>query len=381
MILRQYIFTYYLNEIQIIKGGRKVIHSFSKKRKIYYGTGLAALLIFAGALLWHMLPEVPKTVEAATPVKVFVVGATEGTAAQVYAGEIHSVYESNLSFQTAGKILSRRVKAGDRVRKGQVLAVLDTRDLEQAVYNTQAQESAVNSQLKLAEKNMRRYQQLLAEGAVSEAIYDQYVQQYEAAQAAVEQSHAQSAQTVNQLGYSMLTADREGIVTKIKAEPGQVVAAGDNIATLAVAEDGVENFTIGTSIDTQLWSRRKNDYAAVIREISPMADAETRTFQIKAQLQGDLSAVRLGMTAKVFLRNGGEKKASYIPLAAVLEQSDQGKGVWVIHDGRVYFASVELGELRKDQVEVLSGLAQGERIVAAGGQKLSEGQMVGGIEN
>ena len=368
-----------------------MIHSFSKKRKIYYGTGLAALLIFAGALLWHMLPEVPKTVEAATPVKVFVVGATEGTAAQVYAGEIHSVYESNLSFQTAGKILSRRVKAGDRVRKGQVLAVLDTRDLEQAVYNTQAQESAVNSQLKLAEKNMRRYQQLLAEGAVSEAIYDQYVQQYEAAQAAVEQSHAQSAQTVNQLGYSMLTADREGIVTKIKAEPGQVVAAGENIATLAddgalevefaVPEDAVANFTIGTSIDTQLWSRRKNDYAAVIREISPMADAETRTFQIKAQLQGDLSAVRLGMTAKVFLRNGGEKKASYIPLAAVFEQPDQGKGVWVIHDGRVYFALIELGKLRKDQVEVLSGLAQGERIVAAGGQKLSEGQMVGGIES
>ena len=131
----------------------------------------------------------------------------------------------------------------------------------------------------------------------------------------------------------------------------------------------------------QLWSRSKNDYVAVIREISPMADAETRTFQIKAQLQGDLSAVRLGMTAKVFLRNGGNKKTSYIPLSAVFEQPDQGKGVWVIHDGRVYFASVELGELRKDQVEVLSGLAQGERIVAAGGQKLSEGQMVGGIEN
>lgn len=368
-----------------------MIHSFSKKRKIYYGTGLAALLIFAGALLWHMLPEVPKTVEAATPVKVFVVGATEGTAAQVYAGEIHSVYESNLSFQTAGKILSRRVKAGDRVRKGQVLAVLDTRDLEQAVYNAKAQESAVNSQLKLAEKNMRRYQQLLMEGAVSEAIYDQYVQQYEAAQAAVEQSHAQSAQAVNQFGYSLLTADREGIVTKIKAEPGQVVAAGDSIATLAddgalevefaVPEDAVVNFTMGTSIDMQLWSRSKNDYAAVVREISPMADAETRTFQIKARLQGDLSAVRLGMTAKVFLRNGGEKKVSYIPLAAVFERPDQGKGVWVIHDGRVYFASVELGELRKDQVEVLSGLAQGERIVAAGGQKLSEGQMVGGMEN
>ena len=47
----------------------------------------------------------------------------------------------------------------------------------------------------------------------------------------------------------------------------------------------------------------------------------------------------------------------------------------------MYFASVELGELRKDQVEVPSGLAQGERIVAAGGQKLSEGQMVGGMEN
>ena len=104
-----------------------------------------------------MLPEAPKPAEAAAPVKVFVVGETEGTAAQVYAGEVHSVYESNLSFQTAGKILSRRVKAGDRVRKGQVLAVLDTRDLEQAVYNTQAQASAVNSQLKLAEKNMNDY--------------------------------------------------------------------------------------------------------------------------------------------------------------------------------------------------------------------------------
>ena len=363
--------------------------SFLKQGKNYKYVGMMIFFIVLGIVFFGLKEEKQKASAAPIPVKIYTVGAGEAAAAPVYAGEIHSVYETKLAFQTGGKILSRKVKSGDHVQQGEVLAVLDTKEQEQTVRNMQAQASSALSQLKLAEKNMQRYRQLFTEGAVSEASYDQYMQQYEAAQATVEQSRAQAKQSLHQLGYGVLLADRDGVVARIKAEPGQVVTAGENVAVLAdvnnlqiefsVPENSMDAAAIGKLVQVRFSNNVKESYDAVIREVSPLADEETKTFQVKAQMQGDLSHVRLGMTARACMKSE-EKDCSYIPMTAVFELPGQGKGVWLLRDGSVHFMRIETGRLAGEQAEVLSGLHQGDKIVAAGVQSLKEGQMVRGME-
>jgi multidrug efflux system membrane fusion protein len=363
---------------------------FSLKRKRYYGyiVGILLLLVVIGGYLGiHHNEQEVKVMPV--PVKVFTVGKEENSAGITYAGEIHSGRESDLSFQTSGKVLKRLVKIGDHVYKGQVLAVLDTRDLEQSTRNAQAQVVSSESQLRLAEKNRQRYQQLLTKGAVSEATYDQYKQQYEAAQAAVEQSRAQQVQSNNQLGYSKLIADMDGVITKIQIEAGQVVSSGVTVVTLAdaadlemrfsVPEQVIAKFTEGQRLTIHSYGSGQSDYEAVVREISPLADAETRTFMVKAQLKGDISLLRLGMTAKASIAQAVSSTLC-IPLSALLEQPGKGKGVWLLREGVVSFQPVKVGEAFKDQVPICYGLKAGDRIVAAGVQRLREGQLVGGMD-
>ena len=207
--------------------------------------------------------------------------------------------------------------------------------------------------------------------------------------AAVEQSRAQQLQSSNQLGYSRLIADRDGIVTKLQLEPGQVVSAGSAVMTLAddteldvwfsVPEQVVTTFSVGQCLSVRTARSDQRICEAKVREISPLADADTRTFMVKAGIQGDKSQLRLGMTAKVSIA-GTEGLARCVPLSALLEQPGRGKGVWLIRDGRLSFQPVKLGEVFKDQAAVFDGLEPGDKIVAAGVQRLQEGQLVGGMD-
>lgn len=367
-----------------------MLEKISSKHKIYGSIGVAIIGILVVMAFFWLDSDEKKSKVAITPVKLFVVGESDKAFSHEWAGEIKSLYETDLAFQTSGKVLYRKVKVGDHVCQGDVIAVLDSRDLEQTVRNTKAQEASARSQLRLAEKNMQRFNALMNAGAVSEATYDQYVQQYEAAEATVEQAQAQAEQSTNQLGYSMLLADRDGVVTKMKLESGQVVSAGETVATLAdennlvieasVPESDMKNIEIGNKLKANLWSDGKTPYDAVICEVSPIADNETRTYKVKAQLQGDLTKVRIGITAKSYMEKE-TNPAIYIPVAAIIEQPSNGKGVWLVKDGKVHFLKIELGQLIKEQVEVLSGLSLGEKIVAAGVQQLHEGQLVGGSKD
>lgn len=316
-------------------------------------------------------------------VKVLEVGMENRNGGGGYAAEIRSQYETELAFQVGGRISDRRVKLGDRVERGDVLAVLDTRDLIQSQRNVQAQDASIESQLKLAEKNLMRYKNLLAQGAVSQAAYDSYEQQYEGAVAAMEQSQAQLQESANQIGYSMLVADRAGVITKLKAEPGQIVSAGENVVAIAdeqslevdfsLSEAEIGKLSVGQNVMVKLNQKDKESYQAVVREIAPMADAATRTFLVKAGIKDFPKDMRLGMTAQVnAMFSDGQK--CYIPRSAIVDKN--GMGVWIEENGLIHFRAIQLGENKEDMVEVVSGLDLGEKIVTAGVQKLHEGDCV-----
>ncbi len=346
--------------------------------------GGMALIVIAGLLLAGCGNK-EKAKEEAPLVRTQVVKVDGAGRPASYAGEVRGRYESQLAFQVGGKIVKRTVDLGSTVRAGDALMEIDPKDISQAVAVSSAQVYSTESQLKLAESNLRRYRQLYEQQAVSRAQYEQYQNAYDAALAAARQASAQHAQSSNQLGYSVLQADGAGVIAAVNAEVGQVVSAGQTVVTLVrdgereveidVPENRGEALRKAGQISVTFWALPGVTVAGKVREVAPMADKVSRTYKVRVSLPECPPEVRLGMTANVTVAAAGKEKAASIPLAAIY-QTGNDPGVWVVENGAVSLRKVRVGAFGDGMVEVTEGLRDGELIVTAGVHKLREGQKV-----
>lgn len=320
--------------------------------------------------------------EAPPPlVRTITVGdaAAEGAG---YAGTVRGRYETKLAFRVGGQILSRNVNVGTRVRAGDVLMVIDARDVQQKVNAADAGVASARAQMQLARTNLARYEELYAAQAISAAMLDQYRAQADAAEAAYRQATAQSVQSSNALGYTHLTAGADGVISHITAEEGQVVAAGQTVMTLtqegareieiAVPESRLSSVTVGMSAAVTLWADDAS-YAGTVRELSPAADAATGTYAARIALRDAPAELPLGMTAHVRLAAPGATGAA-IPLSALYQTGDTA-GVYVVADGAVHLVPVTVTAFR-DNDAVVEGLPAHAVVVTAGVHGLHEGEAV-----
>ncbi len=302
-----------------------------------------------------------------------------------YTGTVKGRHETNMSFQVGGQILARNVQVGSRVRAGDVLMVIDARDVVQQANQGDAQVASARAQLELAEKNLERYTQLFQENAVSHATLDQYQTNYDAAFAAYRSALAQQKQGHNSLGYTNLTAGANGVVSAISAEEGQVVSAGQTVLTLvqtgemeveiSVPENRVSQLSLGMPVSVNFWAL--NGRAdGTIREISPMADDTARTYKVRVALPEPPTGMQLGMTANVTIKSAEDSdEGTILPLAAIFQDGDTPQ-VWVVgEDNKLTAKAVVVTNLGDDKVQVM-GLSANDVVVTAGVHKLHEGQTV-----
>ena len=299
-----------------------------------------------------------------------------------YTGAIRGRYETRLAFQVGGQILSRNVNMGAHVRAGDVLMVIDARDVQQQANATNASVSSAQAQLQLAQTNLKRYEELYAAQAISEAMLDQYRTNARAAEAAYRQAVAQDAASRNALGYTNLIAGADGVISNITAEEGQIVAAGQTVMTLtqegereveiAVPESQLSAVSIGMPAAVTLWA----NHAALtgyVRELSPVPDAATRTYAARIALTDAPADLPLGMTARVFLGESAAKGA-VIPLSALYQTSDTS-GVYIVEDGAVRLVPVTVTAFHESDA-VVTGLPVGAVVVTAGVHQLHDGEKV-----
>ena len=357
------------------------------KKKLYYG--LTAVLLglgAAGGLIWNLNSQPQVVAEELPTARTMVVGAKKEAQSYTYAGEVRGRYESKLAFQVNGKIIKRQVQLGSTVQAGDVLLQIDPKDVQQTVNSMTAQVASAESQLRLAEKNLQRYQRLYQTGAVSQMVYDQYATAYDAALATVQQAAAQQVQGANQLDYTLLRADHGGVVSELAAEIGQVVSAGQTIVTvvqdgereieISVPENRLEELNRASQLQVTFWALSNQVVEGRVREISPMADPVTRTFKVRISLNQTPPEVKLGMTASVNIGQGSSQPVLTVPLTAIYQNGSQ-PGLWVVQtDGTLSLRVVKLGQYGSDSVQVIEGLQPGERIVAAGVHKFRDGQRI-----
>ena len=346
---------------------------------------LLFILILAGATVLFGASS-KKTVSEQPPlVRTKVIKLNDTDSAAIYSGEVRGRYERSLAFQVSGKIIRRNVELGNTVSAGDILMEIDPKDVQQTVNITAAQVTAAQSQLTLAESNLERYRALFEEGAVSRAVYDQYVTAHAAALAAARQASAQYTQGSNQLEYTALRAPSAGVISSINAEAGQVVAAGQIILTLVqdgereiemeIPENRYEAIRNARRIQVSFWALPDRTVEGSVREMAPIADKISRTYKVRIQLVNPPPELKLGMTASVSVAAAGQQTAVQIPLSAIY-QTGSSPSVWVVKNDTATLRPVKVGTFGDGSVQVLEGLADKDIIIPAGVHKLKEGQKV-----
>ena len=229
----------------------------------------------------------------------------------------------------------------------------------------------------------------MKDGWTPQATYDTALRNLRSAEARLTSAKANLDLTRDQLRYTELKADFDGVITAVGAEPGQNVNAGQMVVKLARPGDKDAVFNIAETAFTDhtpssehpeviVWplSNPELRIDGIVREISPVADSTTRTYTVKVTLKNPPPQLRFGMSI------GGRLKASSdpvvaLPLSALFEKNGS-PAVWVFDQasGSVALRPVTVARYETDTVVIADGLAKGDVVVTAGVNTLREGQKV-----
>ncbi|MCW5635158.1 MAG: efflux RND transporter periplasmic adaptor subunit [Rubrivivax sp.] len=342
-------------------------------------------LAATSAMLAACSREAPVATPELRPVRSTVVQATDAAAGATYAGQVLARHESKLGFQTSGKVIARLVEVGQHVRRGQPLLRLDPAQESLHLASANANVEGAQSRVDEARLELRRTEQLLARQFASQAELDRQRTQLAEAESSLEQARAQREIRLNERGYTELRADRDGVVTALQVEVGQVVSPGQAVLVLAadgerevlvsVPESRVHELAEAKALEVSLWARPGKRYAAALRELAPSADSVTRTYAARIRVKDADASLMLGMTASVHALDAGRAQGIRLPLSAVHHRDGQPL-VWVVQGDKVSARPVTLAAAGRDTVLVGGGLADGEQVVTAGAHLLHEGQAV-----
>ena len=304
-----------------------------------------------------------------------------------YAGEVRARVESRLGFRVGGKLVQRAVLLGQSVQAGQVLAQLDAQDYQLAAEAARAQLTSARANRDLALAEFKRYQALKDQNFISGAELERREATLKAAQALVEQAQAQLASQANAVRYATLVADVAGVVTAVEAEVGQVLAPGMTVLRLAqsgardvvfsVPEDQLAAVKLGTRVDGQVWASQ-TQFKARVREVAASADPVTRTFLVKAALEGK-GAPELGSTVSLALAAPQRGATGQLKLpTTALRQDGLASAVWLLDAASmtVSLQPVQIASLDGNEVVLAAGLQAGQQVVVTGVHVLSPGQHV-----
>ena len=340
-------------------------------------------LILVGALaLSACTEEKAETRPVIRAVKVVEIAKAINVRQLEYSGSVKSRTEMNLGFRVAGKITERLVDIGDRVKPGDVLSRIDPTDYKLAVASADASLAVAEKSVETADLVNKRAHILYQKNAVPKAQVEQAQLAYDQAVSTRVAASSSLDQARNQMSYAELKSDRDGIVTAVSADSGQVVAAGTPVLTvvaddqkevqIAVPENDIAEFKVGKAVKARFWSDDKLVMDGKVREVSGSADPESRTFSVRVTLPND-ARVLIGMTATIEADVSNTAESVTVPLSALAEK-DGSKIVWTVDRSAetVHSRAIKVADFTGDGIGVAEGLKPGDIVVSAGTQFMTE---------
>jgi len=356
---------------------------------------VAALLAVIGV---PRLPWLAPEIEAAT-VRIL----TPGEASQVLTatGYTYARERASVGAKIIGRVERLLVDEGDRVERGDTIAVLDSDDLVAEFQQRRAALLEARANLADAQRQEARFARLLAENAIAQAEYDAEATRLEVTEAQVAVAQANLANARARLQYAVITAPIPGVIIERRIEVGEMVAPGGfttqqatgaivriaNPESLEVEADINESYisrlSLGQPAVIRVDAVPGREYRGRLRQIVPTADRQRAVVEVKVTIDDRDDRILPDMSCNVtFLEeDAGEESAPtgqpmvVAPKASVLQDAD-GSHVFVVVDDRVRRTAVELGADVGDDVEIRSGLSGGERVAVTGVAGLEDGRRV-----
>ena len=328
----------------------------------------------------------PPAEKAPPPPAVYVTPARNdlGEDMRILSGTVRPRIESNIAFRVGGKVTARLVDIGQAVRAGQPLARIDSADYQLAADAAAEQLRAAQVDATQAASDAARFKRLLLDGSVGAADHERQQARSDAAAARLVQAQRQLDLLRNRTGYAVLAAPFDGVITGLQLEVGQMVSEGQTVIVLAkpgeleVVVDVPEALAAGLR-DQVAHARIEGAPDLVklsLRELSPSASAQTRTFRARYAIVSPPPGLRMGVTADVQLARKGAIASAELPSGALLT-TQKTPTVWLANDqtGALTRQPVQLLSQSTDRVRV-TGLPDGALVVTAGAQKLDAGMKV-----
>jgi RND family efflux transporter MFP subunit len=321
------------------------------------------------------------------PVRTITVQPVTFSLSGSVTGTIEARAEADLGFRVAGKLIERKVDVADRVRAGDVLARLDDQDQRNALRTAEAELAAANAEQVQARNEEARKRELLKNGNTTQVLYDAALLSMRTADAKVVAAQAALQTSRDRVGYTEVVADRDGVVTAVGPDAGQVVEAGEMVVRVAqpeereavfnVAEAGVRSAPKEPVIEVALAGAPDVTAVGSVREVSPQADPVTRTHTVRIALENPPDALRLGATVTGRLKQPPAPVIE-LPGTAVVQEAEQSF-VWVVDpkDQTVRRRTVRIRPGHEGgPLVVIDGLVRGDVVITAGVHSLAEGQRV-----
>lgn len=311
--------------------------------------------------------------------------AKAATTQRSFTGVIVARVQSDVGFRVSGKVIERFVDTGQTVKRGQRLMRLDQTDLELQSRTRQHAVAAAKARASQTAEDELRNRDLVVAGAISTTTYDRIRSLAETARAELLTAESQAAMARNETDYALLSADTDGVVVAILAEPGQVVSAGHPVVKLAKAglREAVVQLpetlrpVLGSVAQARLFGRETSTTTATLRQLSEAADPVTRTFEARYVLTGEHANGPLGATVAIDIAPERSVRSGLsVPIGA-LHDPGNGPGVWVVggSPSKVSWRPVHVVGIGDDAATV-QGLQAGELLVALGAHLLHEGEEV-----
>ena len=358
---------------------------------------LAVLVVLGGAAVALPVPWLLPKVATTT---VQVITPTQASTVLTATGYTYARTRAAVGAKIVGRVVELRVDEGDAVKRGDVIAVLDSADLTAALRQSQARVLEAQAQLVDARREADRQQRLVDSGVGAQADLDAATTRKDVTQAQLGTAEAELASSQARLDYAVVRAPIDGVVIEKNVEVGEMVAPGGftsqqstgSIVRIAdptsleveadINESYIARLRLGQPASISIDAVPGVAYHGALRQIVPTADRQRAVVQVKVTITDrDARLVPDMSTTVTFLEEGTgaeQLKAApkiVVPLAAVVREG-QAAFVWVVRDGRVHKSPVQLGDAQGDQVTVTAGLNGGETIARDGARPLRDGRRV-----
>ena len=369
-------------------GGRKV-NLQNRKVKIVLGLLLAVCVIIGYRIYSNIQADRARAAKMSQSRSIAVVTAHPVRRTIVpqlhFSGSLDPEWQAQVAAKVDGRLEKVYVHEGDRVEKGQVLAILEQMDTDANLLSAKGSFLDAQTSLRKAETDLARYEKLYATGAVSQQVVDDYRFARDNAAAKLEAARGSLQGMESKAAGTVVTAPADGIVAKRFYQEGYYAKAGTPLFAIAdismlktiihIPEGQVTGVRVGNEADIALPAYPGKKLVGKITRIAPVADLPAHTFAAEVSVDNS-EGLLAGVYANVSLIGEPREQVLTIPMHAIVMRDDQQTVFVADAQGVVQRRVLALGYSDDKVAEVLSGLDENDTIVVEGHNKLREGSRI-----